>query len=102
MPEFLPVVPVSQLPAQGFKAVEVCGKAILIGQVNGQFFACLDRCPHAAAALRVGKLRGEELQCTRHGWIFNVLTGQSVPNDPAFCLTILPVKVEHDQLLVSL
>ena len=92
----------SELPAQGFKAVDLDGKSVLVGRVDGQIFACLDRCPHSAAPLRIGKLRGEELQCAWHGWIFNVISGCSVPANPAFCLTQFPTKVDGEAVLVGL
>ncbi len=102
MPEFLPAIALDQLPAQGFKAIEIGGTPLLIGQTSGRLFACVDRCPHAAAPLRIGKLRGEELQCAWHGWTFNVLTGQPVPGDPSLALTIIPTKIEHGQVFVYL
>ena len=102
MAEFEPVLPEADLPAQGFRAVELCRVSLLVGRANGQLFACIDRCPHSAAPLRIGKLRGEELQCALHGWIFNVSTGCSVPENPAFCLKTIPIKIEGSQVLVSL
>ena len=102
MPDFHAVLDLSDLPAAGFKAVEVKGIAILVGRVHNELFACLDRCPHAAAPLRIGKLHGEELMCAWHGWVFNVLNGQSVPDNPAFRLTTLPVKVDGTSVCVAL
>lgn len=98
--EFVPVLSVQELPEQGFKAVEVQGRAIVVGRFHNQLFAWVDRCPHAGAPLRIGKLRGEELTCAWHGWTFNLLTGQAVP-DPAFQLTQVPVKLDGSQVFVS-
>jgi len=100
MPEFVPVLSVQELPEQGFKAVQVQGRSILVGRLHHQLFAWVDRCPHAGAPLRIGKLRGEELTCAWHGWTFNLLTGQAVP-DPAFQLTSVPVKIDGLQVFVS-
>ena len=102
MPEFVPVLDLQELPAQGFRAVDLNGRPILVGRVQKRLFACIDRCPHAGAPLRIGKLRGEELTCARHGWIFNVVTGSSVPHNPAFCLTQLPIQLEGSQVCVAL
>ena len=100
MPEYVPVLSLQELPPQGFKAVDVNGRSVLIGRAQNQLFACLDRCPHAAAPLRIGTLRGTELKCQRHGWIFDVLTGESIPDDPACHLTQIPVRVEGSQVLI--
>ena len=96
-----PAIALSELPAQGFKGVEVAGQALLIGRMQGRPFAWRDRCPHAGAPLRVGKLRGEELQCPRHGWMFNLATGCSIPDDPAFHLSAVPVKIEGAEVFVE-
>jgi len=88
------------LPQDGFKAVEVEGRSILVGRIANQLFAWLDRCPHAGAPLRIGKRRGEELTCAWHGWTFNLVTGSAVP-DPAFHLTSIPVKIDGSQVFVS-
>lgn len=102
MPEFLPVLSFHELPEHGFKAIEVQGRSVLVGRIQNQLFACIDRCPHAGAPLRIGRLRGEELTCAWHGWTFNLLTGQSVPDHPAFRLSQLPVKLEGSQVLVAI
>ena len=101
--EFIPVLNICDLPAEGYKAVEANGQPLLIGRLHNQLFAWVDRCPHAGAPLRLGRRQGEELTCARHGWVFNLLTGESVPeNNPDFSLTPVPVKIEEEQVLVAL
>lgn len=101
MPDFVPVLSLEELPDEGFKAVELNGKSYLIGRVQDQLFAWVDRCPHAGAPLRIGKRQGEELKCAWHGWTFNLLSGQSIPDNPAFHLTQILVKVEGSQVLIA-
>ncbi len=91
----------SELPAEGLKAVQTGERSILIGRLQGQLVAYADRCPHAGSPLRFGKRRGEEITCPRHGWTFNLLTGRSVP-DPSFCLTAIPIAIQHDQVVLTL
>ena len=101
MPEFVPVLRLEDLPTEGFKAVEVFGRSVLVGKFQNQLVAWVDRCPHAGAPLRIGKLRGTELKCAWHGWVFDLATGHSVPSDPAFQLTQIPVKVDGDQICLA-
>ncbi len=101
MADFVDVLPLDQLPEQGFRAVWIGEQSVLVGRTGGQVFACIDRCPHAAAPLRIGRLRGDQLQCAWHGWVFNAVTGESVPNNPAFRLTQLPVKIEDGRVWVA-
>lgn len=102
MSGFIPVLDLADLPAAGFTAVEAEGRAILVGRLNNQLFAYVDRCPHAGAPLRIGKLRGTELTCAWHGWTFDLLSGCSVPDHDAFHLTQLPVKIEDSKVLVAI
>ena len=101
MPEFVPVLPVAELPQEGFKAAEVNGRSLLIGRLQGQLFAWIDRCPHAGAPLRIGKRTGTELKCAWHGWVFDLLSGQSIPDGTEFHLTKIPVKIEGDSVYVE-
>ena len=75
------------------KIVDINGRAIGIFNVNGEFFALLNRCPHAAAELCKGNIvalvqsdgvgdyqlhrHGEFVRCPWHGWEFEISTGQS-------------------------
>lgn len=75
------------------KIVEVVGRSIGIFNVNGEFFALRNRCPHQGGPLCEGKLgalveapapgeyvtsRADEmLRCPWHGWEFDIRTGQS-------------------------
>jgi len=62
--------------------------------VNGEFFALLNRCPHGGAELCKGggasdwcsrkalantpsRAKGEFIRCPFHGWEFEIKTGQS-------------------------
>ena len=90
-----------ELPEDGFKAVELQGVSILIGRARGKVFAWKDRCPHAGAPLRIGKCRLGELKCAWHGWVFDLETGATVPEDPAFHLTAIPLKIDGDRVLVA-
>lgn len=83
----------ADLPPGGRKIVEIAGRSIGIFNLNGEFFALRNRCPHQGAALCEGKLgsnltstapghyelsrSGEILRCPWHGWEFDVRTGQS-------------------------
>lgn len=98
--EYIQVLPLHELPEQGFKAVDVDGTSVLVGRIKGRLFAFVDRCPHAGAPLRIGKLRGDELTCARHGWTFDVFTGQAIPSHPAFHLMQCPVKIEGLKVLL--
>jgi nitrite reductase/ring-hydroxylating ferredoxin subunit len=75
------------------KIVDIEGRSIGVFNVDGEYFALRNRCPHQGGALCEGKLWGvlkadrpggfeysptqEVLTCPWHGWEFHVRTGQS-------------------------
>jgi nitrite reductase/ring-hydroxylating ferredoxin subunit len=75
------------------KIVDVDGRSIGVFNVNGEYFAVLNRCPHQAGPLCKGNTHGllradmpgeyhysrpgEILRCPWHGWEFDLRTGQS-------------------------
>jgi len=49
----------TEIPPGGNKVVDVDGRDIVVFHVNGEFFALLNRCPHAGAPLeKAAKLAG--------------------------------------------
>jgi 3-phenylpropionate/trans-cinnamate dioxygenase ferredoxin subunit len=82
-----------EIPPGSRKIVRVAGRSIGVFNVDGQFYAIRNRCPHQGAPLCEGKLWGalksdlpgqfeynatkDILACIQHGWEFSVRTGQS-------------------------
>jgi nitrite reductase/ring-hydroxylating ferredoxin subunit len=87
------VASVDEIAPGGRKIVTVNGREIGIFNINSEFFALINRCPHEGAALCRGRLvglaesdapgqyrltrPGEMLRCPWHGWEFDIRTGQS-------------------------
>lgn len=87
------VATVEEIPPGGRKIVEVAGRSIGVFNVDGEFFALRNRCPHQGGPLCAGKLAGlvqsttpgdysysrpgEMLRCPWHGWEYDIRTGQS-------------------------
>lgn len=87
------IATVDEIPAGQRKIVEVAGRSIGVFNVNGDFYAIRNSCPHQGGPLCAGYLtgfvladkpgeytytkRGEIVRCPWHGWEFDVKTGQS-------------------------
>lgn len=87
------VATVDEIPQAGRKIVEIGGRSIGIFNVDGEFFALRNSCPHEGGPLCRGVLCGEVtsdmpgeyrysragqiLRCPWHGWEFDIRTGQS-------------------------
>ncbi len=92
MPKHI-VATVDEIAPGKRKIVEVAGRSIGVFNVNGEFYAIRNSCPHQGAPLCTGYLtgfvmadkpgeysytrRGEIVRCPWHGWEFDVKNGQS-------------------------
>jgi nitrite reductase/ring-hydroxylating ferredoxin subunit len=92
MPKYV-VGTVAEIPPGARKVLDVAGRSIGVFNINGEFFALRNSCPHQGGPLCNGRLsglvmagkpgeytysrRGEILRCPWHGWEFDVKTGQS-------------------------
>ncbi len=81
------------IPAGERKLVQINGREIAVFNVNGEYFAIHNKCPHEGASLCKGILvglveskepgqydfsrAGELLRCPWHGWEFDIRTGKS-------------------------
>jgi len=82
-----------EIPPGDRKIVNIAGRSIGVFNVDGEYFALRNRCPHQGGALCEGKLWGvltaskpgdfeyqpskEVLTCPWHGWEFLLRTGES-------------------------
>ena len=104
------VARVSELPPGERKIVEAGGRSIGVFNVHGRFYALRNSCPHQAAPLCLGAIKGmtlpskpgeyvwardgEILRCPWHGWEFDLLTGRSIFNPHKMRVKTYEVTVE--------
>jgi nitrite reductase/ring-hydroxylating ferredoxin subunit len=99
---------VDELPPGSRVIVDIEGQSIGVFNVNGEFVAVLNVCPHELGPVCLGRVggttlpslpgeyrwgrEGEILACPWHGWEFDLLTGKplfgTVPNLRRFPVTI--------------
>jgi predicted TIM-barrel fold metal-dependent hydrolase/nitrite reductase/ring-hydroxylating ferredoxin subunit len=107
----------SEIPPGGNKVVEINGRDIVVFHVNGEYFALLNRCPHAGAPLQKSRLRGaadvegarrlrtlagrELLRCAWHGWEFDMRNGQSWFDPQRVKIRTYPVVIEDGETLAK-
>ena len=111
------VAAVGDIPPGTRRLAQVNGRAIVVFNLGGEFFALNNRCPHRGGSLCQGKQTGlvesdgpgnyrysrpgEIIRCPWHGWEFDIRTGQS------FCRAVrakarpLPVRVEPGSDIVE-
>lgn len=72
---------IADLPPGACARIELPdGDNVAVYNVNGEFYAIEDCCPHRGAPLSEGSVCGHVVECGLHGWEFDVRTG--------YCLTV--------------
>jgi nitrite reductase/ring-hydroxylating ferredoxin subunit len=104
------VAAVGEVASGKSKLVTVKGRDIALFNVDGNYFAFFNRCPHAGASLCNGKIvrRVETsepgtyrlapdltmLRCPWHGWQFDIATGQAWCDPETLKVRNYPVAIE--------
>lgn len=61
------------------KEILVGERCVLVGRLrSGEVFASEAACPHEAAPLATGTIRGEAIDCPRHHYLFAVRSGENL------------------------
>ena len=91
----------SHLPPGRFARFELPhGEELAVYNVNGEYYATENFCPHKGALLSDGSLCGHVVECGLHGWQFDVRTGECLTvNEP---IKTYRVKEEGGRLVVEL
>lgn len=99
MGEFMRAAARGEIAPGDAKAVELDGRRIAIFNLDGNFYAIDDVCPHRGASLSRGAiLDGGIVSCPLHNWEFDIRTGDmhSAPGVESFA-----VKIEGDEIWVK-
>jgi len=67
---FHPVASAADVADKPFAAHLLGQEIVLWRDSRGAVHAFADRCPHRGAALSMGRIRGDLLECAYHGWAF--------------------------------
>ncbi len=82
------------------RTVECNGGQIAVFNINGEFFAIDNICPHKGGPLGDGTLDDDVVTCPWHGWKFSVKTGVS-PVFPTAKVRKYAVKVDGEDIFVD-
>lgn len=111
------VAMVADLPPGSRKLVTVRGRPIAVFNLDGAYYAMINRCPHQGAGLCEGDVTGlviadgpgtyriirdgEIVRCPWHGWEFDIRTGQSWCDPSRITARQYPVEVMPGTRLVK-
>ena len=80
-------------------------ETVLVVNVNDEFYAVSNICPHAGGYLNHGPMEGYIIECPLHYWPFDVRNGKLVGFDDfdmSECLNSYPTIVEGDELFIEI
>lgn len=84
------------------------GKAVLVVNAGGSYYAVDDTCPHKGGSLYDGKLKGDHVICPKHGTVFDVRTGEVTTKGGMLFVKIdvdniktYPVKVVGEDIMIG-
>lgn len=99
--DFVKVATVDEFALRKIKSFTIDGeKVAVVKKEDGSFFARESSCKHQGADLTMGMLRGQTVTCPRHGWKFDLETGQCL-NRTCPPLKKYELKVEDGEIHVS-
>ena len=107
-----------ELPPGSRRIVEAEGRSIGVFNVHGSYYALRNSCPHQAAPLCLGSIKGmtmpskpgeyiwardgEIVRCPWHGWEFDITTGRSIFNPHKMRVKTYEVTIEQQRALDAL
>lgn len=101
-PAFVKVAKVGDFQNKRMKSVTLLAKKVgVFKNEDGTFFAIEMTCKHHGADLTEGTMDGNTVTCPRHGWQYDLNTGQCLLNDSP-PLRRHALRIEGDDILVSL
>lgn len=111
------VAAVAEIPPGARKLVDLGGRAVVVFNLAGEFFALNNRCPHLGGSLHHGLQTalvqstepgryersrcGEVIKCPWHGWEFDIRSGRSFCEPTRVRARQYPVAVHSGAELVD-
>ncbi len=91
----------AEVPLGTGKVVVAGGRVLALFNVEGEFFAVDNSCPHRGGPLGEGHLQGKIVTCPWHGWQFDLCSGVS-PLSPRHTIRCVRLETEGDDIFACL
>ncbi|MFC7216568.1 non-heme iron oxygenase ferredoxin subunit [Streptomyces polyrhachis] len=101
-PNFVKVCTKDQLAEDTPLLVDLDGTPVSVVLTEGEVFAIYDICSHANVSLAEGEVEDGQIECWLHGSCFDLRTGKPSGPPATRPVPVYPVKIEGDDVLVSL
>jgi nitrite reductase/ring-hydroxylating ferredoxin subunit len=99
--DYIEVANVDDFKNQRIKSVTILGKKVgIIKRQDSEFYAIEVGCKHQGADITRGDISGDIATCPRHGWKYNLLTGECL-NQNASKLRKYGIKIEDNVISIT-
>ncbi|UVJ46304.1 nitrite reductase (NAD(P)H) small subunit [Pseudomonas sp. LS1212] len=99
MSEFVKVARIGDIAPGTGKTLNLRGTPIALFNVDGQYFAIHNTCPHEDGPLGEGELCGSVVTCPMHAYEFDVISGECL-TESAYQVERFEVRLDGDEILV--
>ena len=100
MAQWTDVAPESELMPGGFSVVDVDDVMIAVFNIDGEYYAIEDVCTHDGGDLVSGCVRGDTVECPRHGAVFSIRTGEVLAPPAYEAVATFPVRAHNGMIQV--
>ena len=102
MSDFQTVAKVGDIPIGEARTYQVNGKLVAVFNVEGEYSAINDLCPHMGASLATGYVEDGMVSCPWHAWRFCVKDGTWLDNPNAKVKTdCYAMRIQGDEIQVD-
>jgi len=98
---YLRACPLDALGEESAIRVELDGVPVCLVRTEGEVHAVSDVCSHADVSLAEGEVDGLTIECWLHGSRFDLVSGQPTGLPATRPIAVYPVKIEGDDVFVS-
>jgi len=99
--DYIEVANVNEFTNQKIKTVTILGNKVgIIKGINSEFYAIEVGCKHQGADITRGHISGDVATCPRHGWEYNLVTGDCL-NQNASRLRKYGLKIEGTVIKIT-
>lgn len=92
---------IDDLSTEVGKRIDAGSERIAVFRIGDDVYAIGDRCSHAEASLAEGEVFDTEVECPRHGALFDVTTGMPLSLPATKPVPIYPVTVTDGDVVVT-
>ncbi len=101
MPEWVTVARTDDLPDGELLGASLDDVQVLVANMAGEYRPVGDVCPHAGCLLSEGWIEGDAVECSCHGSMFNLQTGEVVQPPAEEPVPVYEIRVEGDEVQIA-